>query len=49
MPEPVTASLIFLGSAVANVAKTKGKEAVSKAVWAKLKPTLIQYRPYANA
>jgi tetratricopeptide (TPR) repeat protein len=48
MPDPVTASLIFVGSAVANAAKTKGKEAISKGVWAKLKPNLIQYRPYAN-
>jgi tetratricopeptide (TPR) repeat protein len=47
MPDPVTA-LIFVGSAVIDAVKSKGKEAAFKAGRDKFQRNLVHYRPYPN-
>lgn len=47
-PITITASLIFVGSAVVDAVKSKGKDAAINAGWDKLKPNLVHYRPYPN-
>src|SRR6185503_20213934 len=48
MPEPITTSLVFLGSAIISGVLGNRSDAGFKAGWDKFRHNLQEHRPYAN-